>query len=144
MATTIQGGVASATVDTTPANAHGGQRAAKLTTNGGCSSANVYLPISVPMPTATAGPALTLFYRTAPGLMSSHPMLIGGSASTPLSDAPDYTQVQVCLDPMLGGQNIAPSVQMDGGFTNCAFTFPAETIWIDDVAVTTSPTCPTN
>ena len=139
---TVQGGVASATVDTTPANARSGQRAVKLSTNGGCSSASVFVPISIPMPTATAGPALTLFYRTAPALTSSRPTLTAGTSSATLSDARDYTQVQVCLDPTLGGQNVAANVQMNGGFIDCSVTFPDESIWIDDVAVTTSPTCP--
>jgi hypothetical protein len=142
---TVQGGIASVTVDTTAANAHGGSRALKVSTNGGCASAVAHLAISIPMPTATAGPALTLFYRAGPALTSSYATLSAGNGTTRLADVRDYTELQVCLDPTLGGQNAVASLQLSQ-FSDvaCTVTFPAESIWIDDVVVTTSSTCPTN
>ena len=141
----VAAGVASVGLDSTPGNVHGGANALKLVNNIACGYADVAFPIAVPPSNGAAGPALTFFYK-APVVTSSIVSVIAGSASlASLPAAASYTQSQLCLDPTTAGQTTTVLVKMDGGGSlGCSSVYPTETLWLDDVSVGTSASCPTD
>jgi hypothetical protein len=135
-------GAAAVSVDATAANAHGGTHSLKLVNNVYCGNADATFPIAVPPSASGAGPVLTFFYK-APTLTSVVTVNAGpGSTSATLAAAAGYTQMQICLDPTIAGQTSAVSITMTGASGGgCSATYPTESIWFDDFALGTSPTC---
>jgi hypothetical protein len=135
-------GAAAVSVDATAANAHGGTHSLKLVNNVYCGNADATFPIAVPPSASGAGPVLTFFYK-APTLTSVVTVNAGpGSTSATLAAAAGYTQMQICLDPTIAGQTSAVTITMTGSSAGgCSATYPTESIWFDDFAVATSPTC---
>ena len=128
-------------IDTTRANVHGGERAMKIVTARRCDTRQVKFPVTVPPSTADAGPVVQFFYK-APMLADATLSVSAGAMTTgSLPVARDYTRSQVCLDPTWTGQNIDLVLTLATTADGVCAAMPAENVWFDDFAVTTSPDC---
>jgi hypothetical protein len=140
----VMGGVATASIDTTAADAHSGSRSLQLVSNTYCGYSQVWFPISVPASSGSSGPVLR-FYFKAPTLTSSTVSIAVGPANAPsgtITATGSYTQAQICLDPTLAGQTQLVSIRMTGGpGGGCNAAYATETLWLDDISVETSSAC---
>lgn len=125
----------------TDANAHGGTHDLQLSVSSNCSFANYEVPVVIPAPDATGGPALTFWYR-APGTMSQFYGQSYKGTFTPVRDAAWHPGV-VCLDPRRARQPATTTFGQHLSIVGTCGTFQgSETTALDDFAVTTSAACP--
>jgi len=125
--------------------AHTGQVAALLTAETPCSAAALEASVTVPTPTATAGPAVVLWYKTN-ALADAQIGLSLTSLLTavPFPPASAWTRVSACLDPRQAGRPDRLSIVVSGNGGECATLDDVpDTVAIDDVALTTDAACPT-
>jgi hypothetical protein len=125
--------------------AHTGNVAALLTASMPCPHASVSGGVTVPTAVGLAGPALKFWYKTGSGTHTGLGVSLGALlAPVSLPEARTWTQVKACLDARLAGRPdlLRFSIVSTTGGGVCADTFPAETLAIDDVELTTDVSCP--
>lgn len=103
-----------------------------------CATASARQTITVPPPAGGAGPAIKLWYKLTSATTARFSTSPGGT----LAPSADWTQKIICLPPGSDGRPLAFSIAASGGPGTCANTFPSERIYVDDVEVTTDPSCP--
>jgi hypothetical protein len=129
-------------IDATTANAHGGSRSLKIANSDGCGVRRATFAAAVAPSAGGAGPALQFFYK-APALTKSKlAVTVAGVSSGDLPAAPNYTRGEICLDPTMAGQTVTVEMSLAGNVEGVCSSYPAETAWFDDFAVTTSTACP--
>lgn len=94
----------------------------------------------VPMPVAGAGPALKLFY-TAQTSQAKFSVSVGAT-SKQLPNASNWTQGMLCIPPAMGGLATWVTISNIGPGGVCANTMAGQTANVDDLALTTDPSCP--
>ncbi|MGH7327140.1 MAG: hypothetical protein ACREJX_02195, partial [Polyangiaceae bacterium] len=134
----------------TDANAHAGTKSLHLGISTCNESASASTTFTVPASTATAGPALTLFFKapsSAKGELTyqfsdnatdatfnqANTVITGGSSST-------WTQKTICIDPGLAGRGQFVVFRALQG-VGCSGTFTSD-MYIDDMVPTTDASCP--
>jgi hypothetical protein len=125
--------------------AHSGKAFARFSASSPCPRASVSTSVTVPTPAGGAGPVLKLWYETNVGANDTLSVSLNElGAPTQLPLAPSWTQATFCLDPHLAGRPELLRVTLTNvsGGGNCADTFPAETVGLDDVELGTDPACP--
>lgn len=125
-----------------PGVAHGGTGVLQLSQITTCSDPSWVANVVTPAPAANGGPALSFHYRAAIGSKTKFSVSSGfGPAFSPVQDN-TWRQGVVCLNPYLSGRNhsVAFAVRFVGGA--CDQLIPAETAYVDDLAATTDPSCP--
>jgi hypothetical protein len=123
-----------------PDNAHGGDAFASISVAAKCQYGVIEQTVTVPSPVAGAGPAVS-FYYALPSSTTSR-FYVGDEL---LAVAPTYTKKIVCLHPRLAGTPypvVFGGLGTDNSPNACGGALPAEAIRIDDVTVTTDPSCP--
>ena len=125
-----------------PTQAHTGSASLLITNSIVCDDAQYEPLIVVPPPSATGGPALTYFYRTE--LVGAAQFQAFPAASAPPITDGAWHQAIACLDPAQVGRPIdtdfvviddkAGAIRGTGDGLSSA--------WLDDLAVTTTPSCP--
>ena len=126
-----------------PTFAHGGDVAALLSVSTACPGAGLAGNVTVPAPVGTAGPALAFWYKTSTIAHADLSATMNAlTAAVTLPDASEWTQVRACLDPHLAGRPDLLTFGIAGAGGDCASAFPAETLAIDDVELTTDAACP--
>jgi hypothetical protein len=125
--------------------AHTGQVAALLTAETPCSAAALEASVTVPTPTATAGPAVVLWYKTNALADAQIGLTLTSLLTTvPFPAASAWTRVSACLDPRQAGRPDRLSIVVSGNGGECATLDDVpDTVAIDDVSLTTDPACPT-
>lgn len=125
-----------------PMEAHSGTGVLQLSVMQLCDGASWSANVVVPAAMGAAGPALAFFYKATP---ANH-YTFGVSSSGLVRFAPTldnaYHEGTVCLDPKIAGRNQIVQFGMTGGSGLCATTHPPETAIVDDLRVTTDPSCP--
>ncbi len=134
------GANATARIDVTAADAHTGTRSLLLANGQVCNNVTATTSITIPKPTATAGPMLQFFYKAPVETQNSFSIIPGGALPATAS----YLPFTVCLDPYRAGEPFQIEFEVQGPGGTCANTFGQENFWIDDVTVTTDPSCPAN
>ncbi len=125
-----------------PANAHGGAGVLQLSVDHLCEGPRWQANVVTPPSSATGGPALTFFYKATPKASYDFAVFVAGASFSATSDN-QYHQGTICLDPKLIGRSQSVQFTMSGGGGTCATVIAAETAFVDDLAVITDPTCPT-
>jgi hypothetical protein len=137
-----QKGASVALVDD-PTFAHSGRVAALLTVSSVCPDAELAATVAVPSSVGEAGPMLTFWYKTSALSHAGLSVTLSAlTAAVPLPAASAWTQVRACLDGNLAGRPELLTFGITGGGGDCVVTYPAETLAVDDVALTTDPACP--
>lgn len=133
-------GASLARVLSDPSQAHSGNGVLQLSETSTCNDPMWSANLITPAATGAAGPALSFFYRAAPGSMTKFTVSAFGAAFTPIQDSA-WHQGLVCLNPALHGRNqsVVFSVRFQSG--TCSVAIPAETAYVDDLVVTTDPSC---
>lgn len=117
---------------------HGGAAYVSLASGQACHYGRAKQTITVPQPSATAGPAVKLWYRAPTKDKAS----FSTSPGVELAASTTWKQQIVCLDPKQAGRPLPFEIKADGGAGTCATTFSSERLDVDDVEVTTDPSCP--
>lgn len=125
-----------------PEDAHSGSAYLSLYTSQVCHFGRAQQTITVPLPAGAAGPAVKLWYRLPKKVTASFTVTAGKAASAALAVAATWTQKIVCLRPVDAGQPVGFGITASGGSGTCANTFSGETLDVDDIEVTTDPSCP--
>ncbi|WP_434042486.1 MULTISPECIES: hypothetical protein [Sorangium] len=128
---------ASAALPVDPAAARSGEVSLALSVRKPCREPSASTVFTVPGPDGAAGPALKFWYRT------SH-LSAATASSTPGAELPaseSWTQQTICLDPRTAGrpQHLSFKIGTSGV---CDAPLDRETLHVDDVEVTTDPSCP--
>jgi hypothetical protein len=124
------------------AGAHSGNVYALLSSTQGCTNVTIAGSVTVPATTAAAGPALKFWYRTSQMTNSSVVVNMAAMTAAPMVGVSSaWKQVVVCLDPRLATRPDTLTFLLNGG-SACTATYPAETLALDDVELTTDNTCP--
>lgn len=129
------------------ADAHGGAAYAALRADAQCKVGTLTQAITVPVSEAGRGPALKFWYRSGAPEHSRAWVRTATETTTELPPAAAWTQRTICLNPYesLRPADLLFQIQGEFGSRGCPGTpFAEETLAIDDVEVTTDPTCPTN
>ena len=128
-----------------PTIAHTGKVAARFTGSTPCPLASLSGSVTIPAPEGANGPALKFWYDATSTSHLGLDVALGAlSAPAALPTTTGWTPVTACLDPRLATRPDLLTfslVSEDGGGT-CADTFPMETVLLDDVELTTDPSCP--
>ncbi|MGE5181149.1 MAG: hypothetical protein ACM31C_03760 [Acidobacteriota bacterium] len=123
--------------------AHGGAHDLQLRVAQICGAAGLQDPVVIPAGTASAGPAVAFWYRFPQGNNTGFFVPSYKGTFTPVRDG-SWHQGIACLDPNQTGRPAAFSMFLDSNVSGtCGTAFAAETIALDDVSVTTDPSCPT-
>jgi hypothetical protein len=134
------GGTTIATI-AADAAAHQGAQSLHLSTTTICATSSAFTYFTIPAGTATAGPALTFWYKWSPsGTSTFFSNLVSGQ----LASTTTWTQKTVCLDPKHVGRADQISFQVEGNNSGgCNVQLPAAaSAFVDDLALTTSASCP--
>ena len=124
-----------------PANAHSGSGVLQLSVNLTCSGASFVANVVTPSSQGAAGPAVTFFYK-APTPVDYKLVATGFNFMQPaLTYDNTYHQATLCLNPKLAGRNQQVSFGMSSVAGTCNTQITAEQAFIDDLAVTTDPSC---
>jgi hypothetical protein len=95
--------------------------------------------VTIPPADATGGPVLTVWYKLTASSQAGLQTSFGSLAS-----ATAWTQATTCLDPHSAGHAFDVVLRLFGaGAANAALT-PAVDLYVDDLAVGTSASCPKN
>jgi hypothetical protein len=125
-------------------DAHGGASHVLFSLPESCERATATQTITVPPPEPGRGPALKLWYKTSgPGQATTTVSVNSTLQSANLPAAPSWTQHTLCLDPYGGSRptDLFIVTQLLNTGAGCG-AIPLETVAIDDVEVTTDPSCP--
>ncbi|XXY52952.1 hypothetical protein WME91_17650 [Sorangium sp. So ce269] len=129
------GGTAALAVD--PAVARSGEVSLSLSVRKPCREPTASTVFTVPEPDGAAGPALKFWYRTS-ALTAATASSTPGAALPP---SEGWTQRTICLDPRTAGRPQHLSFKI-GASGVCDDPLDNETLHVDDVEVTTDPSCP--
>ena len=138
-------GAATIQIESDATTAHSGSSYLHMSMTDECGGPRASTSVVVPSPTASAGPALRLFYRRpAPEAHSVYTITIppvspAGYDTLLLPPTDVWKEKIVCLPPGKAGE-IATVNFMAGGST-CG-NVPAEDLFVDDITMTTDPSCP--
>lgn len=121
-------------------DAHGGGAHASLSVDSNCRNARMTQAITTPVAEAGRGPAVKFWYRTSGAGRVTSGVTIGARGDS-LPAAGSWTPHTFCLDPGEQNRPTALAFGASGGGGGCADQ-PLETLAIDDVEVTTDPSCP--
>lgn len=124
--------------------AHGGTKYLSIESYGRCSSAGMTLLPTVPAPSGASGPAL-VFYSN----LSTQPEMTttvraqGSQTSLTLTKGGGWIKNTVCLDGTYAGRPLPVTINEFGGSGSCDnLNYGTQTALIDDIEVTTDPSCP--
>ena len=121
--------------------AHTGNGVLQLSVMQLCSGATWQANVVVPAASSSGGPALSFFYRAPPPANYNFFVQAGTVSFAPMLDS-QWHAGTVCLNPLLSGRTAPVVFGMSGGSGTCANTIPPETAFVDDLQVTTDPSCP--
>jgi len=114
----------------------------------GCTDVYANTTMQVPAPASDAGPALRYFYQLPAAASTIFSVCLQTIASfvtdiecQTLSEAADYTEMTLCIDPVLSGRTLNVQVMADGE-GNCSTDYIPEPVYVDDMAVVTDDGCP--
>jgi hypothetical protein len=128
-----------------PTVAHTGEVAARFQGSSPCPVVSLSGSVTMPEPEGARGPALKFWYDASGTSHLGLGVGLGGlSAPVALPATTGWTQLTACLDPRLAtrpGLLTFSLISKNGGGT-CTDTFPMETVLLDDVELTTDPSCP--
>jgi hypothetical protein len=127
-------------VESNASRAHQGAGFLHATMSNVCEWPMASTSITVPASTPTAGPAVRFFYRRPAG----GGVVTFSAMGVTLPPVSDWTEKIVCLSTMLVGQAIDLTFQGQTSGGACDVPIPAEELFVDDVQVTTDPSCPAN
>lgn len=134
---------ASATVRTDMTNAHGGSAYLALESQGRCSSSGYAMMPTVPMASGASGPALKVFAKAGTNPDAQTTISTRGGASQTVTEGGGYASYTVCLNPRFVGRPQLVFVSHQGGSGLCDNSnYTPQSVFIDDVQVTTDPACP--
>lgn len=140
---TVSSSTATATVRTDMANAHGGSAYLALESQGRCSSSGFTMLPTVPMAAGTSGPALKLFAKAGVNPDASTTISTRGGTALTVTEGGGYAPYTVCLNPRFVGRPQPVFVSHQGGSGLCDNSnYTPQSVFIDDVEVTTDPSCP--
>ena len=142
-----------------PTNAHSGNGVLELSADVGCQLPAFVASVRVPRVAGPDGPALEFFYKAPPpGQYTFAAGPTGWTVAGAISSADDvpiggpmlvrdsaYHRAFVCLDPKLADRAQRISFALTTTATPCTnrnVAIPRETAFVDDLAVTTDPSCP--
>jgi hypothetical protein len=122
---------------------HAGAAALRLDASVTCYGGTWNTDVVGPPSTPTAGPALAFFYRADAANKTKFEVIASGSVFTGTADN-TWRQGVVCLDPKLAGrpQTVSFTREFLGG--TCEIAMATETAFVDDLALTTDPSCPSS
>ncbi len=130
-------------VRSTANEAHGGTRFLALESLGRCSTTTYNMLPIVPASIVGAGPALKFFAKVGTNPDASTLVRRQGLPSTTLTEGGGYMPYTVCLDPVYAGRAQAVTISHNGGSGLCDNSnYTMQSAFIDDVTVTTDPSCP--
>lgn len=132
-------GTATSTIVADAEVARSGTRALSLTVSQLCTSARAEAALTVPAPTADAGPAVRFHYSRTGASGTVFVRIDDRTAILP--EASTFTEQVICLDPAAAGQGVSLELQADAGGGACATTIPELRATFDDFEVTTAATC---
>lgn len=124
---------------------HTGTAEASLTVSARCGDSSLFQEgVVVPAPVSASGPALAFWYRTS-ALVESTAQVesIALPKALVLSPSIGWKRATACLDPLLAGWPGTLSFKLFGPGGDCTSRFDEESLIVDDVELTTDPTCPT-
>jgi hypothetical protein len=139
------GGGAEADIRHDPSGAHGGERVLALRVTSVCSSTRAATWVTVPLPDDGGGPAIRFWHRgtEAPNASFGARLVAGGKlvAAVGPEVAPTWTQTTFCVPPTLGGvaARLVFEHEVWGG---CDHPVAGDEILLDDIELTTDPSCP--
>lgn len=132
-----------ARVGSTPGQAHAGTRYFSLESYRRCSGASYTVMPLVPAPSGGAGPALKFFANVGVNADASTFVSGRGLMTQTLTEGGGYRAYTVCLNPLNAGRPQLVSFSHDGGSGTCNNTgYGQQLAFVDDITVTTDPTCP--
>ena len=126
----------------TTGDTHGGASHALLSADTNCVDANMRQTITTPSAEPGRGPAVKLWYKTS-GAGNLTLNVYAGERGAVLPAAASWTQQILCLDPSGANRPTGLSIAANQPVRPCAAQ-ALETFAIDDVEVTTDPSCPVN
>lgn len=123
--------------------AHTGSGVLRYTLNATCRGPRWVLGVIAPAPTATDGPALAFYYKAEPGSGLS---ILGFSLSPVYISDGQWHRGIYCLDPRLPDIAQWANFRMSdpASAPNCGQPVAETHLYLDDVTVTTDPSCPTH
>jgi hypothetical protein len=126
--------------------AHSGSSHLHLSVTDHCMGPAATTAAALPSFASDAGPALRFFYRRPGPTANVQYRVVSFYASTLLPPTETWTEKIICLPTTPpNGLPFGPgtvSFQIASGGT-CGTPYPAEDLFVDDVSVTTDPSCPT-
>jgi hypothetical protein len=125
-------------------SAHTGNVSAEFKATRPCGYADVAGPVTVPVSSAKAGPALKFWYRTnyTTGNATMHVTMEALSSPASIPSATSWTQAVICLNPAFASRQDYLAFYMLGGGGDCSVPNPSpETFSLDDIELTTDPSC---
>ena len=128
----------------TTGDAHGGASHVLFSLPESCEYAYATQTITVPPPQPGRGPAVKLWYKTSGSGQATMTISVNDTLqSASLSAAPAWTQRTLCLDPYGANRPTDLFIHAQVPYPSGACgAIPLETLAIDDVEVTTDPSCP--
>lgn len=128
---------------TISSSAHSGTKALALQSNGRCSSSGYTVMPRVPAPSGGAGPALKFFASVGVNPDATTFARPRGGTTLTLTEGGGYLPYTVCLNPLYAGRAQPVIIGHDGGSGLCDNSnYTQQTALIDDLTVTTDPSCP--
>lgn len=142
------GGNPVAEIDTNPADAHSGSASLHLSIDQHCDSAHAKQSVEIPQPSGANGPAVVLWYKYPSPSDSILDIAVSAFttweriAERSASGSNAYTREVLCLPQNMAGRPALLEINLNS-FGSCAVFFPSpEEAWLDDLEVTTDPSCP--
>ena len=134
---------ASVAIRSGAATAHTGTKALSIDSQGRCSSSGFTMLPTVPAASGTSGPALKFFASVGVNPDASTTARAVGGTTVTLTEGGGYMPYVVCLDPQSTGRVQVVSINHDGGSGLCDNSnYVQQSALIDDIDVTTDPSCP--
>lgn len=143
---TILGSASSsaARVTNDPLNAHTGSGVLQLRIDRICDDPAFVADVVVPPAVGAAGPALSFFYKAPPPVAYQLTAKPNFGSSPVLTYDGAYHRAVICLQPLLVGQRQTITFAMSTLLASpvCYQAITAEEAFVDDLSVTTDPSCP--
>jgi hypothetical protein len=125
------------------AGARSGARMLEMKVSTCSGQARAYVSVIVPSPSSDAGPALRLWSRRAGDMTAALYVskYDGSGAGLQVPYHPVWGRDVMCLDPKLAGRSQGVMFTLQAP-EYCPGPLPDETAYLDDLEVTTDPSCP--